>query len=55
MERDVETGVLTTRNHRRAKAARDLADTQSNLTPSSSEIITPTTPVGKLIFDCMVE
>lgn len=58
MERDVETGGLQTKHHRRAKeverncAERNLSETQSHhnlvvTTPTSSEMVTPTTPGGK--------
>ena len=55
LERDVETGVLTTRHTRKALALqhngngnRDNGNSSDNLsvTPVTSEIVTPTTPVG---------
>lgn len=56
LERDVETGGLTTRNHRKSKSQNGPIDapndsigdnlSQSNGTPETSEMITPTTPHG---------
>lgn len=51
LERDLETGGLTTRHTRRMKqtlqAAEELSQSKSNVTPTTSEVITPTTPNGK--------
>lgn len=56
LERDVETGGLQTKHHRRAKEVeRNCAErgldslSHHNLvtTPTSSEMVTPTTPGGK--------
>lgn len=51
LERDLETGGLTTRHNRRMKqtlqTADDLSQSKSNITPTTSEAITPTTPNGK--------
>lgn len=49
LERDAETGVLTTRHTRKALALKhDSFDnlSHSNVTPETSEMVTPTTPVG---------
>lgn len=50
LERDVETGGLTTRHNRRMKqsvqATDELSQSKSNITPNPSEIATPTTPNG---------
>lgn len=49
LERDLETGGLTTRHNRRMKQTLQTADdlSQSNITPITSEVVTPTTPNGK--------
>ncbi|KXJ74521.1 hypothetical protein RP20_CCG013492 [Aedes albopictus] len=55
LERDVETGGLTTRHHRKAmqiqkgaaeRGLDDLSNSNILLTPTSSEVVTPTTPSG---------
>ncbi|XP_058452412.1 uncharacterized protein LOC131431021 isoform X2 [Malaya genurostris] len=55
LERDVETGGLTTRHHRKAmqiqkgaaeRGLDDLSNSNVLLTPTSSEVATPTTPSG---------
>uniref|UniRef100_A0AAG5DVW5 Uncharacterized protein n=1 Tax=Anopheles atroparvus TaxID=41427 RepID=A0AAG5DVW5_ANOAO len=55
LERDVETGGLTTRHHRKAmqiqkgaaeRGLDDLSNSNVLLTPTSSEVVTPTTPSG---------
>lgn len=52
LERDLETGGLTTRHNRRMKqtieAADELSQSKSNITPITSEAVTPTltTPNG---------
>lgn len=50
LERDVETGGLHTRHNRRIKqtlkAADELSQSKSNMTPITSEVVTPTTPNG---------
>ncbi|XP_038110588.1 uncharacterized protein LOC6053489 isoform X1 [Culex quinquefasciatus] len=57
LERDVETGGLTTRHHRKAmqiqkgaaeRGLDDLSNSNILLTPTSSEVVTPTTPSGVL-------
>ncbi|KFB53725.1 AGAP009744-PA-like protein [Anopheles sinensis] len=57
LERDVETGGLTTRHHRKAmqiqkgaaeRGLDDLSNSNVLLTPTSSEVVTPTTPSGVL-------
>lgn len=51
LERDLETGGLTTRHNRRMKqtlqTADELSQSKSNITPITSEVVTPTTPNGK--------
>lgn len=51
LERDVETGGLMTRHHRRMKQTLqtndDLSQSKTNLTPATSEAATPTTPNGE--------
>lgn len=53
LERDVETGGLTTRHNRRIKSHAETAEdmshshSKSNITPVTSELVTPTTPNGK--------
>lgn len=45
LERDVETGGLTTRHGRRHQAEKEQSNLHSNVvTPVTSELITPTTP-----------
>jgi hypothetical protein len=46
LERDCETGVLTTRNHRKTKEFQKGCDERGldMITPTSSEVQTPTTP-----------
>ncbi|XP_037032058.1 uncharacterized protein LOC119071292 isoform X2 [Bradysia coprophila] len=47
LERDLETGGLTTRHNRRIKSHQVMEEdnlSQSNVTPITSEMITPTTP-----------
>lgn len=50
LERDLETGGLTTRHNRRMKqtltTADELSHSKSNITPITSEVVTPTTPNG---------
>lgn len=50
LERDLETGGLTTRQNRRMKqtltTADELSHSKSNITPITSEVVTPTTPNG---------
>lgn len=50
LERDLETGGLTTRHNRRIKQTLenqdDVSQTKSNHTPITSEVVTPTTPNG---------
>lgn len=54
LERDVETGVLTTRHNRRSKSQHqnignssdNLSHSHSIVTPDTCEIMTPTTPQG---------
>lgn len=55
LERDVETGVLTTRHNRRSKSQHQIMGTTSSAenlshsnggTPETCEIMTPTTPQG---------
>lgn len=51
LERDVETGGLTTRHNRRIRNHNVLnEDNQSNATPITSELVTPTTPQGLYII-----
>lgn len=51
LERDLETGGLTTRHNRRMKQSAqtvdELSQSKSNTTPIPSEAATPTTPNGK--------
>lgn len=48
LERDLETGGLTTRHHRRLKQTLQNDDeSKLNFTPVTSEVVTPTTPNGK--------
>lgn len=53
LERDVETGGLTTRHNRRVKNATETNEEMPNshskphLSPNTSEALTPTTPNGK--------
>lgn len=64
LERDVETGGLTTRNHRKSKPQHGTLDglndsigdnlSQSNGTPETSEMISPATPHGELSYFLMV-
>lgn len=51
LERDVETGVLTTRHHRRAQIHLGSGDnlSQSNVTPISSTAQTPTQTPGEMV------
>lgn len=62
LERDVETGVLTTRHTRKALAlhqnggsrmpnggSSDNLTQSNNITPVTSEMVTPTTPVGNCL------
>ena len=60
LERDVETGVLTTRHTRKALALQQNGRTMNggssdnlthsnNITPVTSEMVTPTTPVGNCL------
>ncbi|XP_039440234.1 uncharacterized protein LOC120421136 isoform X1 [Culex pipiens pallens] len=58
LERDVETGGLTTRHHRKAmqiqkgaaeRGLDDLSNSNILLTPTSSEVVTPTTPSGAVL------
>lgn len=48
LERDLETGGLTTRHNRRMKQSVQAVDelSKSNITPNPSEVATPTTPNG---------
>lgn len=50
LERDLETGCLTTRHNRRMKQTlqntEELTMSNSNLTPATSEVVTPTASVG---------
>lgn len=50
LERDVETGGLTTRHNRRIKqslqTADELSQSKSNITPVTSELVTPNSPNG---------
>lgn len=61
LERDLETGGLTTRHNRRMKqtlqANDELSHSKSNITPITSEAVTPTvvTPNGKLCVGLNVE
>lgn len=59
LERDVETGGLTTRHNRRSKSQHQLGSgdnlSHSNLTPETSEIMTPTTPQGLYIIVYHIE
>lgn len=63
LERDVETGVLTTRHTRKALAlhqnggsrmpngsSSDNLTQSNNITPVTSEMVTPTTPVGNCLL-----
>lgn len=63
LERDVETGGLTTRHHRKAmqiqkgaaeRGLDDLSNSNILLTPTSSEVVTPTTPSGGKFTFCYV-
>lgn len=57
LERDLETGGLTTRHNRRMKqtlkTGDELSHSKSNITPVTSEAVTPTlvTPNGKFTTD----
>lgn len=55
LERDVETGVLTTRHTRRTQAMeKDLS--QSNIiTPITSELVSPTTPLATTVGSMIEE
>lgn len=50
LERDVETGGLTTRHNRRMKQtlqkSDELSQSKSNITPVTSELVTPNSPNG---------
>lgn len=50
LERDLETGCLTTRHNRRLKQAMqntdEMSQSKSNLTPATSEVVTPTPSNG---------
>lgn len=50
LERDVETGCLTTRHNRRLKETlqntNELSLSKSNLTPATSEVVTPSPSAG---------
>lgn len=52
LERDVETGGLTTRHNRRIKTQNIVGSddnlSHSNGTPITSEIVSPTTPQGTI-------
>lgn len=55
LERDVETGGLTTRHNRRPKPGEITEEmthshSKAHLTPAVTEAITPTTPNGKYIM-----
>lgn len=56
LERDVETGGLTTRHNRRAKNTGEPVEEMPNshskphLTPNTSEALTPTTPNGNFFM-----
>lgn len=45
LERDIETGGLTTRHTRRIKQTLQMTD-ESNITPVTSELVTPNSPNG---------
>ena len=56
LEWDVETGGLTTRHQRKPMMAKDVSYTQ--LTPVTSEMVTPTTPIagdGESCSDVLLE
>lgn len=50
LERDLETGGLTTRHNRRMKQtlqkSDELSQSKSNITPVTSELVTPNSPNG---------
>lgn len=59
LERDMETGGLTTRQNRRMKQTAHIVDellqSKSNATPTLSEIVTPTTPNGNELIKSVTQ
>lgn len=59
LERDLETGGLTTRHNLRIKqtlqTADELSRSKSNITPITSEVVTPTTPNGNESHNSVTE